>query len=124
MEPGALLLLREGPAHGYELAEELSGILAIERVDVGNLYRLLRRLEDDGLVTSVWDDANGGRAKRVYELTEEGAEVLDDWAPRLAETRDALNRFLERHASGRSSENETPGRQHHETGETEQHDPT
>jgi len=101
MEPGVLLLLREGPAHGYELADELSAILAIERVDVGNLYRLLRRLEEDDLVTSEWDDGDGGRAKRVYELTHAGGEVLDDWAPRLVETRDALNRFLDRHDEGR-----------------------
>ena len=40
-----------------------------ERVDVGNLYRVLRALEEQGLVTSEWDETLPGPAKRTYELT-------------------------------------------------------
>ena len=34
-----------------------------ERIDMGNLYRILRSLERDGLVDSTWDD-DGPRARR------------------------------------------------------------
>ena len=44
-EPALLLLLSERPTHGYELLERLPALLAEERVDVGNLYRILRALE-------------------------------------------------------------------------------
>jgi poly-beta-hydroxybutyrate-responsive repressor len=96
-----LLLLRERPAHGYDLLERLPSVLGDERVDVGNLYRVLRRLEEQGLVRSEWDEAVPGPAKRTYELTDAGGEALERWAASLAETRDRIERFLHRHQEGR-----------------------
>src|SRR5437899_1495492 len=54
VEPSLLLLLRERPLHGYELIERLPEVAGEGRVDVGNLYRLLRALEAEGLVSSEW----------------------------------------------------------------------
>ena len=48
-----LLLLRDGPKHGYELLERLPELSAGDgHIDLGNLYRLLRALEAEGLVSS------------------------------------------------------------------------
>ena len=47
-----------------------------ERVDVGNLYRVLRALEEQGLVTSEWDETLPGPAKRTYELTDPAGAAL------------------------------------------------
>jgi PadR family transcriptional regulator, regulatory protein PadR len=97
-EPLVLLLLREQPAHGYELLEALAQLLPDgERVDMGNLYRTLRALEDDGLVSSQWDYAAAGPAKRVYELTDAGRHVLDDWAGALTRARARIDAFLGRY---------------------------
>ena len=93
-----LLLLRERKAHGYDLLERLPELVGDERVDVGNLYRVLRRLEEQGLVSSEWDESVPGPAKRTYELTEPGREALERWATSLAETRERINRFLHRFA--------------------------
>ena len=71
-EPALLLLLRERPAHGYELLEALPALTGESRVDMGNLYRVLRALEEDGLVTSRWEAGEPGPAKRTYDLTTEG----------------------------------------------------
>ena len=51
VEPSLLLLLRERPLHGYELLERLPELGVEGRVDIGNLYRLLRALEEEGLVS-------------------------------------------------------------------------
>jgi PadR family transcriptional regulator PadR len=96
-EPALLMLLRERPAHGYELVEALEGLLAAERVDMGNVYRALRALEREGLVTSRWDAEAPGPARRVYELTDPGRGVLDQWAAALRRTRDRIDGFLERY---------------------------
>ncbi len=77
VEPALLLLLRDGETHGYDLAESLAEMVPDERFDLGNLYRLLRSLEEDGLVRSRWRDDLPGRVKRTYELTDDGRAVLD-----------------------------------------------
>lgn len=100
-EPALLLLLREGPSHGYELLDALSELVPGDRVDMGNLYRTLRALEEDGLVTSKWDSAAAGPAKRRYELTDAGRRVLDDWASALGRARDRIDDFLTRYEKGR-----------------------
>ena len=85
--------------HGYDLLEQVSQLTGDDRgVDLGNLYRVLRALEEDGLVRSEWHAEIPGPAKRVYELTAGGAEVLDQWADALARTRAEIDGFLERHA--------------------------
>src|SRR4026208_1059773 len=89
VEPSLLLLLRERPLHGYELIERLPELAGEGRIDVGNLYRLLRALEAEGLVSSEWSAELPGPAKRTYELTPEGRRLLDRWAgaPREAQSR-------------------------------------
>ena len=62
-EPALLLLLRERPSHGYDLLERLPELTGEQRVEMGNLYRLLRALEEEGLVSSRWSD--GKRTARA-----------------------------------------------------------
>src|SRR5213079_3470922 len=76
-EPALLLLLRDRPAHGYELIELLEELAPGVRADMGNLYRSLRAMEAEGLVTSEWDAEAPGPAKRRYELTAAGGRLLD-----------------------------------------------
>jgi PadR family transcriptional regulator PadR len=64
---------------------------------MGNLYRVLRALEEDGLVSSEWSDETPGPAKRVYRLTDAGSEVLDDWARALDAARGRITTFLDRY---------------------------
>src|SRR5450756_38124 len=63
LEPWLLLLLAENPAHGYELLEHLKALPEAPNADRGHLYRTLRRLEEQGLVTSTWQVAQAGAAR-------------------------------------------------------------
>jgi poly-beta-hydroxybutyrate-responsive repressor len=94
-EPALLQLLAARPTHGYELLEQLPGVLRDERIDVGNLYRALRGLEEEGLVSSEWSAELPGPAKRTYTLTDDGRAVLQTWLSSLEQLRDALGRFLD-----------------------------
>jgi PadR family transcriptional regulator, regulatory protein PadR len=100
VEPALLLLLRERPAHGYELIESLGELAPGLRVDMGNLYRSLRAMEAEGLVRSEWDAKAPGPAKRRYELTAAGRRLLDEWAAALGRTRDRIEMFLGRYEKG------------------------
>ena len=69
-----LLLLgvvRDSPAHGYAIIEELrrssGGALDLPE---GTVYPALHRLEKAGLLASRWSEE--GRRRRVYELTRRG----------------------------------------------------
>ena len=96
LRPCLLLLLREQPAHGYELLERLRPF-GFDRDDPGALYRALRALERDGLVRSAWEPSSAGPERRIYELTRAGMEELHRRAKSLAATRDVVDVFLTRY---------------------------
>jgi PadR family transcriptional regulator PadR len=100
-EPAILLLLRERPAHGYDLLERLPELTGEQRVEMGNLYRLLRALEEEGLVASEWDETSPGPAKRGYRITEQGLQLLDQWVEALRRSQQRTARFLERYEERR-----------------------
>ena len=108
VEPSLLLLLRERPLHGYELLERIPELGIEGRVDIGNLYRLLRALEEEGLVRSEWSAELPGPAKRTYELTDEGRRLLDRWADALRRAQVTIAGFLDRYEASRAMP--APGR--------------
>ena len=99
-EPALLVILAERPTHGYELLERLPALLGSESVDAGNLYRFLRALEADGIVTSTWDAELPGPARRTYTITDAGRQLLAAWASALGETRTRIDEFLDRYGKG------------------------
>ena len=107
-EAALLASLAARPTHGYELIERLPELSGDERVDVGNLYRALRSLEEDGLVTSEWSAELPGPTRRTYTLTDQGEELLRAWLAALAELRDGLAMFLDRAQEGGDHVRTTP----------------
>jgi PadR family transcriptional regulator PadR len=100
-EPSVLLLVRDSPgAHGSELSEEITALFPGTQPDMGNLYRLLRSLEDEGFVRSEWDGDAPGPARRRYWLTPEGGRLLAEWAAALGRARSGIDDFLQRHGKG------------------------
>ena len=97
VEPALLLVLRAEEVHGYDLAARLETLAPDERVDLGNLYRLLRSLEEEGLVASRWRDDLPGRIKRTYTLTPAGEQLLDAWAGALRASNETTAAFLRRY---------------------------
>jgi PadR family transcriptional regulator PadR len=97
LRPCVLLLLREEPAHGYDLLQRLRPF-GFVRDDPGRLYRVLRALEDDGFVHSSWERSSSGPDRRIYELTRAGVEELHRRATGLADAADVLDVFLMRYA--------------------------
>src|SRR2546429_5973982 len=69
VEPSLLLLLRERPLHSYELLERIPELGVEGRVDIGNLYRLLRALAEEGLLQSAGRAALPRPAERTYQST-------------------------------------------------------
>lgn len=95
LRPRLVLMLLEKPGYGYELLERLGEQPHMPEPDPGLLYRTLRQLEEQGLLTSTWDTAGQGPARRLYEVTPEGVAFLHAWAPRAQHMRACLAKFLE-----------------------------
>lgn len=68
-----LVLLNEGPRHGYELMNELEKKLG-KKPSPGQIYPLLKKLEDSGLITHETVKI-GDRERKVYTLTGEGRKT-------------------------------------------------
>jgi DNA-binding PadR family transcriptional regulator len=52
-------------------------------------------MEEDGLVSSEWQTEGTGPAKRIYNITEEGKEVLAIWIDVMKRQAKNLNAFVE-----------------------------
>jgi PadR family transcriptional regulator, regulatory protein PadR len=97
LQPCLLLLLRERPDHGYELAARLRPMHDGDG-DAGGVYRALRGLERLGLVRSEWETSDVGPARRTYYVTPDGVSSLEEQARGLRHTHEALHVFMERYA--------------------------
>lgn len=98
LEPALLLLLHQGPAHGYTLIEQL-GEFDLSDMDPSAIYRVLREMEEKGWVSSSWQEEEAqGPPRRVYRLSALGDKMLTGWASELQETRRVIDHILGRYA--------------------------
>jgi DNA-binding PadR family transcriptional regulator len=86
------LTLLDRPRYGYDLVRLLAK--AGFEVDEGTLYPILRRLEQQGTLTSTWD-TNGARPRKYYSLSPEGRALRDEMAAAWVRVRDATDAALE-----------------------------
>jgi poly-beta-hydroxybutyrate-responsive repressor len=99
LRPCVLLLLREQPTEGYGLVQRLHSF-GFSRSDPGRVYRVLGKLEAEGLVRSGWKHTPGTPRRRIYELTKAGMDELDNEAEQVAALRESLGLFLARYRAG------------------------
>lgn len=80
------------PDYGYALLQRLtdSGF----PVDANTLYPLLRRLEEQGLLTSEWNTEDS-RPRKYYRTSAEGEAVLGRLADDLAAVQSSMTRLIE-----------------------------
>lgn len=109
VEPALLAVLARSEGYGYDLVRAIEEMTGGEIVpDAGGLYRLLRRLEEDGLVASVWQEGESGPQRRSYRITQDGRLMLEHWIGHLEERQRALEVLLgaARAASARAGDSD------------------
>jgi PadR family transcriptional regulator, regulatory protein PadR len=85
LEPFVLMALAGGSTHGYAIIGVLTDVGTTEAaLDVGQVYRTLRDLEQAGQISSTWT-TGVGPARRDYTITGLGAVALDEWAAVMKE---------------------------------------
>jgi len=91
IETALLIALIEESGHGYALMERVQQLVGDQvYVDPGSVYRILRLLEESGMVSSAWEVGVAGPQRRTYTVGPSGRELLSSWAEVLADRGNAL----------------------------------
>lgn len=75
-------LLLHRPAYRYQLGNRLQGLLGPAwRINSGQLYRTIKRLEEDGLIARVANaaDDHDDQDRHVFAITDNGAQEFERW---------------------------------------------
>ena len=81
-----LALLSKKPMHGYDIKNAFEELLSGQwSLNFGQVYTTLTRLERDGLVKIEEIKSEDKTEKKIYRLTENGQEQLDQWLKQEAE---------------------------------------
>ncbi len=96
IQPAILVVLAEGPLHGYRVAERIGQLpgFAGHKPDVSGIYRFLKSMEHKGLVVAAWDLSESGPAKKCYQLTPQGEQCLLQWVKTLQDYRQGITELL------------------------------
>lgn len=70
----AVLLLESGEKHGYRIIKDIENITG-NKPTTSHIYPFLEKLTEKGVVTV---EEKGDRGKKVYQLTEEGEDLVSE----------------------------------------------
>ena len=73
------ILAEEGESYGYAILQKVRE-LSKEEINWtdGMLYPVLHRLEREALISAVWKEAETGRERKYYRLTQSGRNALKE----------------------------------------------
>jgi len=98
LEVCLLLLLYDEISYGYGLIEQLECFgFSQDDLNMSTLYRTLRKMEKEELVTSQWEESDQGPKRRVYEITGKGRHELDHWSRILKVRKTRIESLLTRY---------------------------
>lgn len=98
LEVCLLLLLYDEISYGYGLIEQLESFgFSQDDLNMSTLYRTLRKMEKEELVTSQWEESDQGPKRRVYEITGKGRHELDHWSRILKVRKTRIESLLTRY---------------------------
>lgn len=97
IQPSILMVLYCDPSYGYELIQNLQDFGFLRgQAPPGMIYRHLRQMEEDGLVSSQWKTEDTGPAKRMYHITDDGKEMLSMWIGYMERQAENLMNFIKK----------------------------
>ena len=89
LEAGILTLLLAMPTYAYDLRAPLAALGLPYYANSKPIYRVLKALEQDGMVTRRWDIQEAGPARVIYSITEAGIAYLERIGPPRASRYDS-----------------------------------
>ncbi len=91
-----LYFLKKGPSYGYDISKNIKAISEGKYlIKETTLYSAFTRLEKNGYVTSYVREAENGKKRTYYEITEEGMKYYKEKCDEWQLTKDVIERFIE-----------------------------
>ena len=87
-----LAMLRKNDQYGYDISDAISQKVSIS---AGTVYPILRKMKDDGLVTTYLSEQSSGPARRYYKLTPLGLKKFETLSDEWLEFMSITKKFLE-----------------------------
>jgi len=88
-----LKILSKGPLRGVDIRSKLKEELGLE-LPASAVYTILSMLEERGFITSSWEVEEKGPARKVYRVTEEGLDYLNEALTKLKEYKRVVEYLL------------------------------
>ncbi len=105
--PLILVVLQQENSYGHEIMERLQEEFGFEEISPGSVYKTLRQMEQEGFCKTAWEPLEGGNARRMYAIANEGEVFLEAWGEageHYRRVEDALSQAYRRRSTPRSSE--------------------
>ena len=78
--PNVVLGLLSEPASGYDLKKSFEATIRhFWSAELAQIYPVLRKLEEEGLLVSTQETSERGPPRKVYRRTDDGVRELEDW---------------------------------------------
>lgn len=90
-----LYLLLEAPSYGYEISKQIKK-LSDEKymIKETTLYSAFTRMEKNGYIESFYDDAENGKRRTYYRITEAGREYYREKCEEWTLTKEIVENFI------------------------------
>ena len=90
-----LYLLLDHPSYGYEISKTIRQMTGEKYViKETTLYSAFTRMEKNGFITSFQHNADNGKRRTYYQITEEGRAYYHEKCEEWALTKDVVEHFI------------------------------
>jgi PadR family transcriptional regulator PadR len=90
-----LFLLKNEPSYGYEISKNIRQLTEDKYlIKETTLYSAFTRLEKNGFITSFSRDADNGKRRTYYQITDRGKEYYLEKCEEWQLTKDVIERFI------------------------------
>ena len=90
-----LYLLLENPSYGYEISKQIKSLTDDKyMIKETTLYSAFTRLEKNGYIESYSQNAENGKRRTYYRITEAGKSYYDEKCEEWKLTKDVVERFI------------------------------
>ena len=90
-----LFFLRQEPSYGYEISKNIKAVTDNKYlIKETTLYSAFTRLEKNGYITSFVKEAENGKKRTYYQITDSGKKYYQEKCEEWRLTKDVIERFI------------------------------